>query len=176
MILTNFNNQDKELKAAGKEGWAAIIERNQLLADQYEDSYKLLKKTAGLLTDPNTRKLAELHLISTDNRFGAIRAQTGGSALAQQAEAKKEMLFSRLTRPTNISQDPKNHPIFPDAKTGAIFDYFYKNMFYDYMIHAKPTQEDVDAMIRDPKILNKLRNHLTKQAYQGMVNFKILDY
>lgn len=175
IVVANFANQSKELKAASKDQWPAIIERNQLLADQYEDSYKLLKRTASLITDPNTRKLAEMHLISTDNRFDKIRAKTGGSALAQQTEAKKEMLFSRLTRPANISPDPK-HPVFPDAKTGAIFDYFYKNMFYDYMTHAKPTQEDVDSMIRDPKVMNKLRAHLTKQAYQGMVNFKILDY
>lgn len=165
-ISTQLANIQKDLKSASPEERKRIIQSNQLLIDQYEDSYKALNAIKNSITDPKTKDMANLHLVSATERFGALRAKLANSEAGRQAEEIKNSLYAKVYPPN----------MFPDAKTQAVYNYFHKNVFYETIQQMNITPEKMQQLVANPKGIEAFRNILAKKAHGGMVNFGILPH
>lgn len=165
-ISAALSTLPKDLKNASKEEQTTIIQRNQLLIDQYEDAYKALNAVKNSITDPKTKDMAQLHLIAASDRFGSLRAKLANSPAGIQAEQIKNSLYSKLYPPN----------MYPDAKTQAVYNYFHKSVFYEYLQKKNLTTEDMKTLLSSQRYIDALRTTLARNAHAGMVNFKVLPH
>jgi len=157
---------DTMLKTKDKNEMRTLIQKNQLLIDQYQDTYLSLNALKNSIKDPATRKMAELHVIASKDRFGKIVGKLQNSPDGMRASQIKDDLYGKVY-PANI---------FPDAKTQGVYNYFYKNTFYETLQNMNISPDKMQQLASNPKAVQALRNVLAKKAYQGMVNFKIVDF